>query len=88
MRLKSLIVDVANFLNAMGANVRGAGTDVIKIRGVDKLRGGATHSIIPDQIEAGTFMIAGATAGGCVTVRNIIPKHMEISYCKTNRNGN
>jgi UDP-N-acetylglucosamine 1-carboxyvinyltransferase len=81
------IVDVANFLNAMGANVRGAGTDVIKIRGVDKLRGGATHSIIPDQIEAGTFMIAGATAGGCVTVRNIIPKHMESLTAKLTEMG-
>lgn len=81
------IVDVANFLNAMGANVRGAGTDVIKIRGVDRLRGGATHSIIPDQIEAGTFMIAGATAGGCVTVRNIIPKHMESLTAKLTEMG-
>jgi len=71
------VVDVANFLNAMGANIRGAGTDVIRIKGVERLQGGVAHSIIPDQIEAGTFMIAAAAAGGCVTVRNVIPKHME-----------
>ncbi|MGE4284150.1 MAG: UDP-N-acetylglucosamine 1-carboxyvinyltransferase, partial [Clostridia bacterium] len=70
------IVDVANFLNAMGANVKGAGTDVIKIKGVDKLSGG-TYSVIPDQIEAGTFMIAAAAAGGDVVIRNVIPKHLE-----------
>ncbi|MDP4094050.1 MAG: UDP-N-acetylglucosamine 1-carboxyvinyltransferase [Bacillota bacterium] len=71
------VVDVANFLNAMGANIKGAGTDVIKIKGVDSLKGGCTYSIIPDQIEAGTFMIAAAATGGDVTVKNIIPKHME-----------
>jgi UDP-N-acetylglucosamine 1-carboxyvinyltransferase len=71
------VVDVANFLNAMGANVKGAGTDVIKIKGVNTLHGGVTYSIIPDQIEAGTFMIAAAATGGNVTVRNLIPKHME-----------
>ncbi|HEX3028815.1 MAG TPA: UDP-N-acetylglucosamine 1-carboxyvinyltransferase [Clostridia bacterium] len=71
------IVDIANFLNAMGANIKGAGTDVIKIKGVEKLSGNATHSIIPDQIEAGTFMIAAAATRGDVIVRNIIPKHME-----------
>ena len=70
------VVDVANFLNAMGANVRGAGTDVIKIKGVEKLTGG-TYSIIPDQIEAGTFMIAAAATGGDVLVKNVIPKHLE-----------
>jgi UDP-N-acetylglucosamine 1-carboxyvinyltransferase len=70
------IVDVANFLNAMGANIRGAGTDVIKVKGVDKLTGG-TYSIIPDQIEAGTFMIAAAASGGDVVVKNVIPKHLE-----------
>ena len=70
------IVDLANFLNAMGANVKGAGTDVIKIKGVKSLRGG-TYSIIPDQIEAGTFMVAAAATGGNVLVKNIIPKHME-----------
>jgi len=71
------VVDVANFLNAMGAKIRGAGTDVIKITGVPVLRGRATYSIIPDQIEAGTFMIAAAATKGDVTVRNVIPKHME-----------
>lgn len=71
------VVDVANFLNAMGANIKGAGTDVIKIKGVSTLSGGATHSVIPDQIEAGTFMIAAAATKGDVIIRNIIPKHME-----------
>lgn len=71
------VVDVANFLNAIGANVKGAGTDVIKIRGVSSLKGGITHTIIPDQIEAGTFMIAAAATKGDVLVKNIIPKHME-----------
>ncbi len=71
------VVDVANFLNAMGAGIKGAGTDVIKIKGVKALKGGITYAVIPDQIEAGTFMIAAAVTGGDVTVRNIIPKHME-----------
>lgn len=71
------VVDVANFLNAMGANIKGAGTDLIKIKGVRRLKGEASYSIIPDQIEAGTFMVAAASTGGDVTVRNIIPKHME-----------
>jgi len=71
------VVDVANFLNAVGANVKGAGTDVIKIRGVSSLNGGITHTIIPDQIEAGTFMIAAAATKGDILVKNIIPKHME-----------
>lgn len=70
------VVDTANFLNLMGANIKGAGTDVIRIRGVEKLHG-AEYTIIPDQIEAGTYMIAAAMAGGDVTVRNIIPKHMD-----------
>lgn len=70
------IVDLANFLNSMGADVRGAGTDVIKIRGVETLHG-CTYSIIPDQIEAGTYMVAAAAAGGEVLVRNVIPKHLE-----------
>lgn len=70
------IVDLANFLNSMGADVRGAGTDVIKIRGVQKMHG-TTYSIIPDQIEAGTYMIAAAATNGDVTINNIIPKHME-----------
>ncbi len=70
------IVDLANFLNSMGADVRGAGTDVIKIRGVSKMHG-ATYSIIPDQIEAGTYMIAAAATGGDITIKNVTPKHME-----------
>lgn len=70
------IVDLANFLNAMGADVRGAGTDVIKIHGVSKLHG-CTYSIIPDQIEAGTFMVAAAATGGHVLLKNVIPKHLE-----------
>ncbi len=71
------IVDVANFLNTMGARIRGAGTDVIRITGVPVLPGRASYPIIPDQIEAGTYMIAAAAARGDVTVRNLIPKHME-----------
>jgi len=70
------IVDLANFLNTMGADVRGAGTDVIKIRGVERLHG-CNYSIIPDQIEAGTFMVAAAATGGDVLIRNVIPKHLE-----------
>ncbi|MBR3737204.1 MAG: UDP-N-acetylglucosamine 1-carboxyvinyltransferase, partial [Eubacterium sp.] len=70
------IVDLANFLNSMGADVRGAGTDVIKIHGVEKMHG-CTYSIIPDQIEAGTYMVAAAACGGDVLVKNIIPKHLE-----------
>ncbi|MCM1365291.1 MAG: UDP-N-acetylglucosamine 1-carboxyvinyltransferase [Faecalibacterium sp.] len=70
------IVDLANFLNAMGADVRGAGTDVIKIHGVSSLHG-CTYSIIPDQIEAGTYMVAAAATGGDVLVKNVIPKHLE-----------
>ena len=75
------IVDLANFLNSMGANVRGAGTDTIKIHGVDRLTGGA-YAIIPDQIEAGTYMTAVAAAGGQVLVKNIIPKHMDCITAK------
>ncbi len=70
------IVDVANFLNTMGANVKGAGTDVIRITGVEKLTG-CNYSVIPDQIEAGTFMIAAAACGGSVKINNVIPKHLE-----------
>ena len=70
------IVDLANFLNFMGANVTGAGTDTVKIRGVDRLYG-TSYSIIPDQIEAGTYMAAAVATGGDVTVRNVIPKHLE-----------
>ena len=75
------IVDVANFLNSMGANIMGAGTDVIKIRGVKQLYGG-TYSIIPDQIEAGTYMAAVAACGGEVKICNIIPKHMDCITAK------
>ncbi len=75
------IVDVANFLNCMGANIRGAGTDVIRIRGVEKLHG-AEYSIIPDQIEAGTYLFAAAATGGDVLVRNVIPKHLEATLAK------
>lgn len=70
------IVDLANFLNSMGANIRGAGTDTIKVKGVSELHGG-TYAIIPDQIEAGTFMIAAAATHGDVTLKNIIPRHLE-----------
>lgn len=70
------IVDVANFLNAMGAKIKGAGTDVIKVYGAEKLHGG-TYSIIPDQIEAGTFMVAAAATSGDILVKNVIPKHMD-----------
>ena len=75
------IVDLANFLNSMGADIRGAGTDVIKIRGVSRLRGGA-YSIIPDQIEAGTYMAAVAAAGGEVLIKNVIPKHLDCITAK------
>ena len=70
------IVDLANFLNSMGADIRGAGTEVIKVRGVDNMHG-CTYSIIPDQIEAGTYMVAAAATGGDVTINNVIPKHLE-----------
>ena len=70
------IVDLANFLNSMGADIRGAGTDVIKVRGVSYMHG-ITYSIIPDQIEAGTYMCAAAATRGCVTITNITPKHLE-----------
>jgi len=75
------VVDTAGFLNAMGANIKGAGTDVIRIKGVAAMHG-AEYTIIPDQIEAGTYMIAGAVTNGRVTVRNIIPKHMESLVAK------
>ena len=80
------IVDVANFLNSMGANIKGAGTDVIRIRGVEKLHG-TTYSIIPDQIEAGTFMFAAAITKGDILVRNLIPKHMEAIGAKLKEMG-
>ena len=75
------VVDVANFLNSMGANIRGAGTDVIKIRGVQRLHR-TEYSVIPDQIEAGTFMFAAAATQGDVTVMNVIPKHLEATVAK------
>ena len=71
------IVDLANFLNTMGANIKGAGTEIIKINGVEELKGGATYSIVPDQIEAGTFMIAAAASRGDVTITNCITKHLD-----------
>ena len=80
------IVDLANFLNSMGADVRGAGTDVIKIRGVEYLHG-ITYSIIPDQIEAGTYMCAAAATRGCITVKNITPKHLESISAKLREMG-
>ena len=75
------IVDLANFLNSMGADIKGAGTDSIRIRGVEKLNGG-TYCIIPDQIEAGTYMAAVAAAGGRLLIRNVIPKHMDCISAK------
>ena len=75
------VVDIANFLNSMGANIRGAGTDVIRIVGVEKLHK-TEYSIIPDQIEAGTFMCAVAAAGGDVLIKNVIPKHLEATTAK------
>ena len=80
------IVDLANFLNSMGADIRGAGTDVIKIRGVGYLHG-VTYSIIPDQIEAGTYMCAAAATRGCITVNNITPKHLDSITAKLREMG-
>lgn len=80
------VVDVANFLNSMGADIMGAGTDIIKIRGVEKLHGG-TYSVIPDQIEAGTYMALAASTGGEILVENIIPKHMESITAKLSEMG-
>jgi len=80
------IVDLANFLNTMGARISGAGTDTVKIRGVNALRGG-TYAVIPDQIEAGTYMAAATAAGGNVLVQNVIPKHMECIYSKLQEMG-
>ena len=75
------IVDVANFLNSMGANIKGAGTDVIRVKGVEKFHG-STYSIIPDQIEAGTFMVAAAATRGDVLIKNVIPKHLDAISAK------
>lgn len=80
------IVDLANFLNSMGADVRGAGTDTIKINGVEKLHGG-TYAIIPDQIEAGTYMVAAAATGGEVLIKNVIPRHLECISGKLRETG-
>jgi len=80
------IVDLANFLNSMGADVRGAGTDTLKIFGVEELHGG-TYAIIPDQIEAGTFMCAAAATGGDVIVNNVIPRHLECISSKLRETG-
>ncbi len=80
------IVDLANFLNSMGADVRGAGTDTIKINGVEELHGG-TYTIIPDQIEAGTYMVAAAATGGEVLITNVIPKHLEGISAKLRETG-
>ena len=80
------IVDLANFLNTMGARISGAGTDTVKIRGVEKLHGG-TYTIIPDQIEAGTYLAAVAAAGGNVLVKNVIPKHMDCITSKLQEMG-
>ena len=80
------IVDLANFLNTMGARISGAGTDTIKITGVESLKGG-TYAIIPDQIEAGTYMAATAATGGDVLVKNVIPKHMECITTKLEEMG-
>ena len=81
------IVDVANFLNSMGANIRGAGTDTIRIRGVERLHG-TTYAVIPDQIEAGTFMCAAAVTRGNILIKNLIPKHMESIPAKLRDMGN
>lgn len=75
------VVDVANFLNSMGANIKGAGTDVVRIKGVEHLHG-SVYSLIPDQIEAGTFMLAAAATKGDVIIRNVIPKHLEAISAK------
>ncbi|MBQ2960728.1 MAG: UDP-N-acetylglucosamine 1-carboxyvinyltransferase [Oscillospiraceae bacterium] len=80
------IVDLANFLNSMGADIRGAGTDTVKINGVEKLHGG-TYAIIPDQIEAGTYMVAAAATGGEVLVKNVIPRHLECISAKLRETG-
>lgn len=76
------IVDVANFLNTMGADIRGAGTDVIKINGVPSLKGGAVYSVVPDQIEAGTFMLAAVASKGDIVIKNCITKHLECLTAK------
>ncbi len=81
------IVDVANFLNTMGADIRGAGTDMIKINGVKELKGNATYSIVPDQIEAGTFMLAAVASRGDILIKNCITKHLESLTAKIQEMG-
>lgn len=76
------VVDVANFLNTMGADIRGAGTDVIKVNGVQKLQGNASYSVVPDQIEAGTFMLSAVATKGDITIRNCIPEHLDCLTAK------
>lgn len=76
------VVDIANFLNAMGADIRGAGTDLIKINGVKKLAGNSTYSVVPDQIEAGTFMLAAVATKGDITIKNCIPEHLDCLTAK------
>ena len=76
------IVDVANFLNTMGADIRGAGTDIIKVNGVEKLHGNCTYSVVPDQIEAGTFMLAAVATKGDITIKNCIPEHLDCLTAK------
>ncbi len=80
------IVDLANFLNSMGADIRGAGTDTVKVNGVDALHGGS-YAIIPDQIEAGTYMVAAAATGGEVLIKNVIPRHLECISAKLRETG-
>ena len=80
------IVDLANFLNSMGADIRGAGTDTVKVNGVEKLHGGS-YAIIPDQIEAGTYMVAAAATGGEVLIKNVIPRHLECISAKLRETG-
>lgn len=80
------LTDLANFLNKLGANVKGAGTDTIKIKGVAKL-GGARHSVLPDRIEAGTYMVAAAVAGGDVMVKNVMPNHLKAIVAKLQESG-
>ena len=76
------IVDVANFLNTMGADIRGAGTDIIKVNGVKELKGNTTYSVVPDQIEAGTFMLAAVASKGDIIIKNCITKHLESIIAK------
>lgn len=80
------LTDLANFLNKLGANVKGAGTDTIRIKGVERL-GGAKHSVLPDRIEAGTYMVAAAVAGGDVMVRNVMPNHLKAIVAKLQESG-